>query len=266
MKFGKQLLTVVRACDKEWRPYWIDYSLLKKLIKEITKKNPPQNLTHANARENIFIMKNPDEVHFFKEIKSQLENVSQFFDKKSKEMREAKIILEREYNFIAKKDDQIDADVQALLEKIAKYYRELLLFESFGIFNFYGFSKILKKHDRWTGYSTKEKFMGNVVETHAFARQQNLTELLDAAKYLYERTTTLKNNSFKKADEGNETAYDRELQQARHLRYEASMLCNLKKRARADGDGSDQCSSTDENSMSPRKKKQLGESINQGTE
>lgn len=265
MKFGKQLHTVVNSCDEEWRSYWMDYSKLKKLIKEITKKNPPQNATHANAKENVFIVKSPDEIKFFKELKNQLESASQFFDKKSKEMRERKNGLMQEYDGLERKAElTTEAERLAFMKKVAEYYKELLLFESFGVFNFYGFSKILKKHDRWTGYKTKEKFMENQVGTHAFVSQQYLTELLDDTRLLYERATAL-SHRFKQADggkqedEGKKADYVQELEQAKN--QVASMLCSLKKRSRPAEDDSEKCSSTEENSISPRKKKQTTDII-----
>lgn len=36
-------------------------------------------------------------------------------------------------------------------------YTELLLLNHWVVVSYCGFSKILKKHDRWTGFMTKEK-------------------------------------------------------------------------------------------------------------
>jgi len=40
-----------------------------------------------------------------------------------------------------------------------KVYTELLLLDHWVIVSYCGFSKILKKHDRWTGFITKEKVL-----------------------------------------------------------------------------------------------------------
>jgi hypothetical protein len=37
MKFGKQLARVVDSSDPEWAPYWINYKLLKKKLKELPR-------------------------------------------------------------------------------------------------------------------------------------------------------------------------------------------------------------------------------------
>lgn len=42
-------------------------------------------------------------------------------------------------------------------------YTELLLLNHWVVVSYCGFSKILKKHDRWTGFMTKEKVRGDVV-------------------------------------------------------------------------------------------------------
>lgn len=250
----------------------MDYRKLKKLIKDITKKNPPQNDTHANSKENIDIMKSPDEVQFFKELKEQLMNASQFFEAKSKEMMEKCAPFAQELetleNEIPRPTDR-KTEVSCFLRRISEYYRELLLFESFGVFNFYGFSKILKKHDRWTGYSTKEKFMENVVATHSFATQHGLAELLNKVKAIYSRANKLNNDlqhqegcnvgeSGKVSDSSSNVESHKasdmvDLEKARNLHLEAQMLCSLKKRPLEAAGNEDRNSSSDDTS-SPRKR------------
>ena len=43
-----------------------------------------------------------------------------------------------------------------LLRATVKFYTDVLLLENFAIMNYCGFSKILKKHDKLTGFSNKQ--------------------------------------------------------------------------------------------------------------
>ena len=59
--------------------------------------------------------------------------------------------------------DQNDDIPVALLLKIYKLSRDLLLLETYSIMALTSFSKILKKHDKVTGYNTKYAFMTKIV-------------------------------------------------------------------------------------------------------
>lgn len=41
MKFGKQLARVIDSSDPEWAPYWVNYKLLKKKLKELPRCSFP---------------------------------------------------------------------------------------------------------------------------------------------------------------------------------------------------------------------------------
>jgi SPX domain protein involved in polyphosphate accumulation len=51
--------------------------------------------------------------------------------------------------------------------------------------NYCGFSKILKKHDKLTGLSTRNAFMRNVVEVQNFTHYPNVLELLKQTEKLF---------------------------------------------------------------------------------
>ena len=48
-----------------------------------------------------------------------------------------------------------------------------------------GFSKILKKHDRWTGYRTREQYMRRVVEQEPFTQCSKLLTMLSTIEALF---------------------------------------------------------------------------------
>ena len=65
------------------------------------------------------------------------------------------------------------------------YYRDLLLLENYAIMNYCGFSKILKKHDKQTGFTTRTQFMRVCVAPQPFTRYLRLMEMIREAEDLY---------------------------------------------------------------------------------
>ena len=65
-----------------------------------------------------------------------------------------------------------------LAKALHRFYKDLLLLENYAIMTFCGFSKILKKHDKNTGFRTREAFMTNVVATTNFADYPGVVKML----------------------------------------------------------------------------------------
>lgn len=106
-----------------------------------------------------------------------------------------------------------ETDAFQLLDNIAKFYTDLLLLENFAVMNYCGFGKILKKHDKVTGYVdfhpcsyvhhftcfyvrfvnlwysfvTKSSFMQQVVNKQTFARHERLLRMLQQTEHAYKR-------------------------------------------------------------------------------
>jgi SPX domain protein involved in polyphosphate accumulation len=72
-----------------------------------------------------------------------------------------------------------------LLMACVKFYKDILLLENFAIMNYCGFSKILKKHDKSTGYSTREAFMRNVMSRQNFTHYPDVLLLLQQSEKLF---------------------------------------------------------------------------------
>ena len=72
-----------------------------------------------------------------------------------------------------------------LLRACVKFYKDVLLLENFAIMNYCGFSKILKKHDKWTGFTTREAFMFNVISKENFTHHPNVISLLAQSEKLF---------------------------------------------------------------------------------
>lgn len=252
MKFGKNLQKVVDISDPEWAPYWTNYKMLKKLIKELptlvptderlkaqaapisqannnihvagstvaktntcnssqqhnydvsAKKEVGSDATEAfetNARLPIILPlsppdqkmtmgKSPGEVAFFKLLHSEFKKSCCFFRNAEDEMaiREARI---QEGNEIMQAPNSIMVnDRWSLLSKsLHRLYKDLLLLETYAIMTYVTFSKILKKHDKITGFTTRAAFMENVVSKANFTTYPRLIAMINRTEALYEEVS-----------------------------------------------------------------------------
>ena len=149
MKFGKSLLHVIDLCEPEWGPFWINYKELKKCINNIPyseQKSYDMNQSEA-------------EVRFFRLLKKEVKKVADFYCS-SVELLTIRRDRIRTAHTILRDDDQL-YDKEAwtrLLSSCVRFYKDILLLENFAIMNYCGFSKILKKHDKHSGYVYNIRF------------------------------------------------------------------------------------------------------------
>ena len=145
----------------------------------------------AEADPNGTISKSSQEIEFFRQIKRELKKASNFFA--STEMIyliRFKQISEG-YDLIREgrtDGNAIQYDERAwtrLMAACMNFYRDCLLLENFALMNYCAFSKILKKHDKLTGYRTREAFMRNVMSKQNFTRYPKLMELLKDTEKLF---------------------------------------------------------------------------------
>lgn len=71
------------------------------------------------------------------------------------------------------------------MKRCVALYKELLLLENFAVMNFCGISKILKKHDKWTGYATRHKFMHTILMKQPFATYVPLLQMIDRLEHIF---------------------------------------------------------------------------------
>eukprot|EP00593_Proboscia_inermis_P014511 CAMPEP_0171325830 /NCGR_PEP_ID=MMETSP0816-20121228/117060_1 /TAXON_ID=420281 /ORGANISM="Proboscia inermis, Strain CCAP1064/1" /LENGTH=396 /DNA_ID=CAMNT_0011825119 /DNA_START=716 /DNA_END=1906 /DNA_ORIENTATION=- len=280
MKFCKNLQRVVDISDPEWAPYWTNYKMLKKLIKELPSLVPPdfsgttlkvrnnsfssddvdsddadfnkKSLTFSSrgksasmghsgissplptptAKSNNSMMnspttrsknalstvatnisdtsntatkqyqsqvsvgklhKSPGEVAFFKLLHGELKKAIRFFSKAEEEfaIREERV---RESMIIMKKPNSImliNDRWSVLAKSVYRLYKDLLLLETFAIMSYCAYSKILKKHDKVTGYETRVAFMSNVVNKANFTNYPNLVQMISRTETLYDEVSHL---------------------------------------------------------------------------
>jgi SPX domain protein involved in polyphosphate accumulation len=187
MKFGKNLIRIVDLSDPEWGPYWINYAFMKKKINEIIINQVCKQMSDEGKASNALeISKSAIEVEFFKLLKSELKKASTFFSSAEEifRLRHSRV----NDGFVMLQDKIIEHDKNTwsrLLMACVKFYKDVLLLENFAIMNYCGFSKILKKHDKLTGFSTRESFMRNVMNKQNFTHYPFVLTLLKQSEKLY---------------------------------------------------------------------------------
>ncbi|KAL9027578.1 MAG: hypothetical protein Q9196_003920 [Gyalolechia fulgens] len=161
MRFGKSLQNSIY---EPWRAQYIDYSKLKKLLRE---DGSPDGRDPAHARSKRQDWTEEDEGAFVDELVNvQLEKVNAFHNETYKNLRDRTAECESQLQEIAarkenegnevsesqpvagKSEDQTLADMLEKLDGITKEIGEL---EKYSRINFTGFLKAAKKHDRKRG-------------------------------------------------------------------------------------------------------------------
>jgi hypothetical protein len=74
-----------------------------------------------------------------------------------------------------------------------RFYKDVLLLENFTLMNYCGFSKILKKHDKVTGFITREAFMRNVMNHQNITHYPILLDLIEKSEQLFQDIQNLDN-------------------------------------------------------------------------
>jgi len=131
--------------------------------------------------------KNPGERAFFKLLHAEFNKATHFFGKAQKEftIREERV---REGMEIMKQPNAIMVNEKwsLLAKSIYRLYKDLLLLETFAIMTYCSFSKILKKHDKVTGCTTRTAFMTNVVNKANFTNYPEVLKMIDRCQCLYD--------------------------------------------------------------------------------
>ena len=134
--------------------------------------------------------KSKGEIAFFKLLHAEFRKAVFFFEKAQMEfeIREERV---REGFQIMKQPGAIMVNEKwAMMAKsVFKLYRELLLIETYAIMTYCAFSKILKKHDKWTGHKTRGPFMTNVVHKANFTHYPKVLEMISRCEKLYEEVS-----------------------------------------------------------------------------
>lgn len=159
--------------------------------KAASSSSSPAVSSPGNQHDASVIGKSPGEVAFFKLLHSEYKKASHFFDRATEEftIREARV---REGMEIMKQPNSIMVNEKwsFLAKSIYRLYKDLLLLETFAIMTYCSFSKILKKHDKVTGYETRNAFMENIVNKANFTHYPQVLAMISRCEGLYGEVST----------------------------------------------------------------------------
>jgi hypothetical protein len=213
------MMKVVELSDPEWGPFWVNYKFLKKKLSEIepgakrvegAAGNSGNEGNETTSKAEI-LMKNDREVDFFRLVHAELKKTCDFFARteslymtRIQNLESAMVMLKGgQSNGVDDGDCVAPVSKHAwgrLLQACSCFYKDVLLLENFAIMNYCGFSKILKKHDKVTGFKTREAFMRNVMTQQNFTHYPRLLELLKIVEDLFNSIKTMETD-FVLADE-----------------------------------------------------------------
>lgn len=210
MKFGKVLQESAHTSKRQWGSYWIDYKKLKGIVKDCVQidqqeklnaaklklvhrdPDPPLNPTsdtRDNRASNEDIAESMDEKNFFRTLHGEMNKISEFFILEQRQIIGSMASIDRQYQTLVdqrSKVGHIDESAKIMcMASCVNLYKELLLLENFAILNYCGISKILKKHDKWTQYTTREKFLRQVVSKTPFATYQPLLQMINQLERIF---------------------------------------------------------------------------------
>lgn len=202
MKFCKNLFRVVELSDPEWGPYWMNYKFLKKKINDIVLEQGGTKgriEEESERRDPHQLTKSASEVEFFRVLKYELKKTSDFFAMSEQlyKIRHKRVLESHQLlkdNESQSGEGRFDRNSWTrLLSSCVKFYKDVLLLENYAIMNYCGFSKILKKHDKLTGYTTREAYLKNVLNAQNFTHFPFVMELLRQVEKLFDDIQSMQN-------------------------------------------------------------------------
>jgi hypothetical protein len=144
-----------------------------------------------------------DEIAFFKFLHAELKKAEFFFRQTTREfqIREERMKTGLEVIKATPRGSMVD-QWRTMSKAMYSLYRDLLLLETFAIMTYVGFSKILKKHDKVTGYRTCNAYMESVVNGANFTHYPEVMSMISSCEMLYEEISeALKDEGIKALSE-----------------------------------------------------------------
>ena len=158
------------------------------VLVEDSQQQHPHHAGIIEQREELG--RNPGEKAFFKLLHAEYHKVCRFFDKAQEEFQIREERVREGMQIMMQPNSIMVSEKWSMLAKsIYRLYKDLLLLETFAIMTYCSFSKILKKHDKMTGYQTRNAFMANVVNKSNFTNYPKVLEMIRSCKELYEEVS-----------------------------------------------------------------------------
>jgi hypothetical protein len=155
-------------------------------------KSSPAGTTLSQLQTRLMLRQHPGEIIFFKLLHVEVSKASHFFEETKREMqaREALIqesrdrLMERKQHAgeVRRRTVQEQQEVSAHRYRIQRLHQDALRLETFAIMTYCGMSKILKKHDRATGFNTQKAFMVKVVSQANFTSYPWLLTMVETCE------------------------------------------------------------------------------------
>eukprot|EP00924_Labyrinthula_sp_SR-Ha-C_P001573 maker-scaffold_18-snap-gene-2.62-mRNA-1 protein AED:0.01 eAED:0.01 QI:204/1/1/1/1/1/3/152/286 len=162
MKFGKTLLEAstkhLPLCPAS---YWLNYKQLKKLTHDLERFRHEESEGEISVGQKTKI-RTPVERRFFLFLHRELLKVSGHFSA-------------MQTSSLDKLRWIVGASLPngVMLEEIKNLHARLMLLKGFADLNYVGFRKILKRHDKVTGFQTRDKYMTKLVDGTVLAEQHH---------------------------------------------------------------------------------------------
>jgi SPX domain protein involved in polyphosphate accumulation len=162
MKFGKELLRAVAASESVVSSdKWLDYKVLKKMLKKMPEMEAAEGVAEAEK-----IVNSQAEREFFRALSNELNKVdTRFIELKANALRLAE-------TFASPVADETlpQTELHERLSQCAQAHLFVLLVENYAVLNYCGFTKILKKHDKLRSTRTRDRYMAKMVNERSFAK------------------------------------------------------------------------------------------------
>lgn len=139
---------------------------------------------HDCGQNNVVqkMMSHPGEIAFFRLLHSELHKAQHFFDGAQKELLIREERIQESIRIVKSLSPSSEEAWSNVFRSLYKLNTKLLLLETYAIMSFCAFSKILKKHDKVTGFNTRLHFMEKLVKTSNFADYPELQEMTSRCK------------------------------------------------------------------------------------
>lgn len=183
-----------------------DQNSLRESMEQDKSVNQVETIKPVDQKGAVKAMgKSPGEIAFFKLLHSEFKKSCVFFQKAEEEMSIREARVQEGYEIMQRPNSIMVNDKWSLLSKsLYRLYKDLLLLETYAIMTYVTFSKILKKHDKMTGFTTRSAFMGNVVSKANFTTYPKLIGMIKRTEALYEEV------SGRLVSDGKESLYEDE--------------------------------------------------------
>ena len=152
-----------------------------------------------------------DETEFFRMVQLELKKTREFYAStlaqdviRLARLRESMTLLESDNQLLARQE----GTWVSLMRACVNLYKDALKLETYCIVSWTGFSKIVKKHDKRTGFCCRQKFLLNVLSKQPFTHYPQLSRMLEELEEMYVHIQELRQGMQGEGAGGNQSLQD----------------------------------------------------------